>query len=464
LFNHAISPVPTTLPSHVTMLTGTTPLDHRIHGNVGYRLDESRITLAELLRRNGFVTAAFVGAYVLDSQFGLGQGFDTYDDDVEAVHDNAYHDECSAAQTTALANAWLADHRHEKFFLFLRYFDPHGPYELHEGHEFPSLPLLSFPRDSYDSEIAYTDHHVGLVIDQLKRLGLYDSTLLIVTGDHGEGHDDHSEDRHGFFVYHSTIHVPFIIKSPGRSIARKINDAVGLVDIVPTVCALTGIAIPDHMQGRDLSAFLEGAPPPEASRYLFSETLQPTSFGAAPLIALTTNRWKYIHSVRPELYDLLEDLHETRNLIDEAPREAEPIRDVLLEMLARHDEAGETAHTSTLDEETLDRLRSLGCVGLFTDESVQIQTGQQDTKDLIGAWSARNEITTLVSRGELDEARKLSLELLERHPQIEEPFVIEFLASLAMKEGDHASAIRYLDRLLALDYAPTKCTSPTVPC
>jgi arylsulfatase A-like enzyme len=456
LFNHAISPVPTTLPAHATMLTGTTPLHHGVHSNVGYRLAASQVTLAELLRQNGFETAAFIGAYVLDSQFGIAQGFDTYDDDLDTVDDNVYHNDRSADRTTALAKAWLADRRDEKFFLFIHYYEPHNPYELHTDHEFPSLPLLSFPEDSYDSEIGYTDHHVGLLIDQLKRLGLYDSTLLIVTGDHGEGHGDHSEDRHGFFIYHSTIHVPLVIKAPGQSVARRVQDAVGLVDILPTICSLTGIEIPDHVQGTDLSAYLEGASPPGEGRYLFSESMQPTEFGAAPLMSLTSDRWKYIHSVRPEFYDLRNDPRETENLIDEAPRDLEPLRDKLLGMLASREEAGATAGVSSVDEETRERLRSLGYIGFIANESVNIQPGQEDAKDWIDAWSARDELSTLVTAGEIDEARKLSLELLEQYPDIRVPFALEALGALAIEEGDYAAAMEYLDRLLALDHAPYK--------
>jgi arylsulfatase A-like enzyme len=455
-FNHAVSAAPTTLPSHATLFTGTTPLAHGVHANVGYRLDESQLTLAELLRRNGFATAAFVGAYVLDPQFGIAQGFDRYDAGVGTARDNSFHNERSAEATTALVNQWLADRGEEPFFLFVHYYDPHSPYELHADYEFPSLPLLSFPRDSYDSEIAYTDHQVGLVIDQLKRLGLYDSSLLIVTGDHGEAHGDHAEDLHGFFLYHATVHVPLIIKPPGRSIARRVDDVVGLVDVTPTVCSLVGVEIPDHVEGVDLSAFLAGGPPPVEGRSVFSETLQPTAFGAAPLTSLTTDRWKYIHSVRPELYDLARDPREAENRIDAAPPAAAPIRAELLALLARHDGEAAVAGSGAVDEETLQRLQSLGYVGQITAESVQIRANQADAKDVIAAWSARNHITARIAEGRLEEARRLAAELLESHPQVRDPFVLEFLAAEAMRAGDYAAAAQRLDQLLAIGYEPYK--------
>jgi arylsulfatase A-like enzyme/Tfp pilus assembly protein PilF len=457
LFNHAISPVGTTLPSHCTIMTGITPLHHRVHANVGYQLDESQTTLAELLRDDGFETAAFIGAYVLDSVFGLAQGFDTYDDNLDASHEQAYLNERSAAQTTDLANAWLTKHRRDKFFLFIHYYDPHDPYVSHKARRFPSLPMISFRHaDFYDSEIAYTDQHVGMVIEHLKRLGLYDSTLLIVTGDHGESFGEHSEPGHGFFIYHSTVHVPLIIKAPGQSSERTINNVVGLIDIVQTVCSLTGVEAPDNVQGMDLSNYLRGIPPPEEDRYLFSESMQPTTVGAAPLTSLTTNRWKYIHSVRPELYDLLKDPRETENLVDKAPREAQPIKDELLEILAQYDEEGLVTGAKPMSDQTLARLRSLGYVGGVETESVSIHDDQKEAKDLVGAWVERNKIADLIAEKKFDEAKKRSLELLEQYPGLRESSVHEFLASQARKEGDYDSAMSHLDRLLAFDYNPYK--------
>jgi arylsulfatase A-like enzyme len=457
LFNHAIAPIATTLSSHCTMMTGTTPLHHRVHGNVGYQLDESQITLAELLRDDDFETAGFVGAYVIDSVFGLAQGFDTYDDNLDASHEQPYLNERSAGQTTDLANAWLTKHSRDKFFLFIHYYDPHAPHVSHGAHGFPSLPMIAFRQvDFYDSEIAYTDQHVGMVIEHLKRLDLYDSTLLIVTGDHGESFGEHSESGHGFFIYHSTVHVPLIIKAPGQSTARTINNVVGLIDIVQTVCSLTGVEAPDNVQGMDLSNYLQGIPPPEEDRYLFSESMQPTTVGAASLTSLTTNRWKYIHSVRPELYDLLKDPRETENLVDKAPREAQPIRDELLEILAQYDEEGLVTGAKPMSDQTLARLRSLGYVGGLETGPGDIQDDQKEAKDLIGAWVMRDRIAKLVNEKKFDEAKKRSLELLEQYPGLRESFVHEFLASQAREEGDYDSAMSYLDQLLAFGYDPDK--------
>ena len=197
LFNHAVAPVPITLPSHSSMLTGTIPPYHGVRDNSSYRLAGSNLTLAEILRENGFVTGAIVGAFVLDSQFGLNQGFGTYDDNLRKEKENMttshFFNERKGHEVTLIANRWLEKHRKEKFFLFIHYFDPHYPYELHKRFPFNSIPFFALPRDKYDTEIAYTDSCIGRVINKLKNLNLYDSTLLIITADHGEGLGEHSE-------------------------------------------------------------------------------------------------------------------------------------------------------------------------------------------------------------------------------------------------------------------------------
>lgn len=126
LFNHAVAPVPVTLPSHSTMLTGTGPLYHKVRDNSSYRLAESNITLAEILKENGFSTGAVIGAFVLDSQFGLSQGFDTYDDNFpKARKEQFFFNERDAKKVTNAAKDWLEFHHEQKSFLFVHYFDVH---------------------------------------------------------------------------------------------------------------------------------------------------------------------------------------------------------------------------------------------------------------------------------------------------------------------------------------------------
>ncbi len=209
LFNHAVAPVPLTLPSHGSMLTGTIPPYHGVHHNIDYRLDESNVTLAEILKQNGFTTGAVISSFVLNAQFGFAQGFDTYNDHFVQPMSSFYGNERRADEASRVAEQWLAEHQDEPFFLFLHYYDPHDAYR-------PPEPFAATFKDNlYAGEIAYVDHCINQVIEKLKKLGLYDSTLIIITSDHGEGLDEHFEKTHGYFNYHSTMRVPLIIKVPG---------------------------------------------------------------------------------------------------------------------------------------------------------------------------------------------------------------------------------------------------------
>ncbi len=240
LFQNVISPVPLTLPAHSSMLTGTNPTYHDVHDNFYQQLAPANLTLAEVLHGNGFVTGAIVSASVLDSRFGLDQGFDEYLDRMSVQEADDSSAERPGGQTTALAVQWLEQHQSDPFFLFLHYFDPHHPYQ-------PPEPFASrFAAEPYAGEIAYTDNCIGQVIEKLKELGLYDSTLLIIAGDHGEMLGEHGEGFHGFFIYQSALRVPLVMRLPGQKAGRRVSDLVGLVDIVPTVCSLLDVQHAAH--------------------------------------------------------------------------------------------------------------------------------------------------------------------------------------------------------------------------
>ncbi|GAG97977.1 unnamed protein product, partial [marine sediment metagenome] len=248
MFKHAVTSVPITLPAHSSMLTGTIPIYHGVRDNNNYQLSDSSLTVAEILHQYKFVTGAVIGAFVLDSQFGLDQGFDFYDDKIDPGEKKFFiYSERKAEEVTRLANIWLEENKNKKSFLFLHYFDPHSPYESHERFRFGSGFDPNSQIDGYDSEIAYTDYCIGQVIDKLKELSLYDSTLLIITADHGEGLGQHNEISHGFFIYYSTLHVPLIIKIPTGPKGKQINNLVALIDILPTICDSLGIDVPKHI-------------------------------------------------------------------------------------------------------------------------------------------------------------------------------------------------------------------------
>ena len=211
LFENAISPVPQTLPAHSSMFTGTIPPYHGVHDNEGYRLDESNVTLAEILTDAGFTTGAAISAFPLDSKFGIDQGFESYNDYFETTLEGHPLEQRRGGETTDVALDWLKKNKDKRFFFFLHYFDPHQAYD-------PPEPFASrFASDLYAGEIAYTDHCIGKVVDKLKELGIYDSTLIIITSDHGEMLGEHGEVTHTYFIYQSAIKVPLIFKLPANN-------------------------------------------------------------------------------------------------------------------------------------------------------------------------------------------------------------------------------------------------------
>lgn len=228
LFENVISPIPTTLPAHSSLFTGTIPPYHGIHDNMNYRLEDSHVTLAEILKDNGFTTAGIVSAFVLNSHFGVAQGFDHYNDEFETTLNTTGVDERLGAETSRFAIEWLKENNDEKFFLFLHYYDPHYTYEPPEPFKSAFQDLSEdkkktkrYTQNNYAGEIAYTDHCIGQVIDNLKKLGIYDSTLIIILSDHGEMIGEHKEATHTYFIYQSAVKVPMIFKLPGENTPPK---------------------------------------------------------------------------------------------------------------------------------------------------------------------------------------------------------------------------------------------------
>ena len=244
------------------------------------------MTLAELLKSRGFATAAVVSSFVLDRQFNLNQGFDSYDDRFQAVHKIGDFNERKGDETTRHATEWLIAHGREPFFLFVHYYDPHDPYE-------PPEPFASkWAGDPYSGEVAFADHGVGVVLEKLKALGLYDSTLIVITGDHGEMLGEHGEMNHGFFIYESALKVPLIFRAPGhKAVARQVDQPVSLIDIMPTIAGLVGAPAQKQAQGLDLSPWLVSDRPGLGGRPLYAETIAPTTYyGASSLLGVIVDR------------------------------------------------------------------------------------------------------------------------------------------------------------------------------
>jgi arylsulfatase A-like enzyme/Tfp pilus assembly protein PilF len=409
----ALASVPMTLPSHCTMFTGTSPLQHGVHDNLGYRLAAADRTVAEVLQEAGWRTAAVVGSFVLNSSFGLAQGFEHYDDDMGGG--GARSNERPAAVVTRRAIEWLGAGPRQPFFLFVHYFDPHTPYA-------PPAPYAAqFPGDPYRGEIAYVDAEVGRLLARLREVGLYDRSLIIVAGDHGEALGEHGESGHGYFIYQSTLRVPLLIKPPGGTAARALDETVGLIDIAPTILGRFGLSAPAAMTGRDLLAGASTA----SDRDVYCESFTPTKYGCAPLLGLVRGTHKYVHTSRPELYDLAADPGEASDLVAARPERARELKGALDGLIAGATVAGAGGRDASVSEEVRERLQSLGYVaGRSVEEGFAADTERTDPKDRIALHERFDETLNLLQTGRLAEADARCREMLRDHGALPVVFIL----------------------------------------
>ncbi|MBN2377430.1 MAG: tetratricopeptide repeat protein [Sedimentisphaerales bacterium] len=441
LFENCYSPVPLTLPAHISMLSGTIPPYHGIHDNHDYGLDESLVTIAEILKDDGFTTGSIISAFVLDSRTGLNQGFETYNDDFEEKHRAISIVERKAEEVSRVALDWLNKNKDDRFFLFLHYYDPHNPYH-------PPEPFSqTYSKDLYAGEIAYVDHCIGQVIEKLKKLGLYDSTLIIVTGDHGEMLGEHNESTHGYFIYQSALKVPLIFTLPGWKTPTRVKDMVGLIDIVPTICSLLDIENPPKVQGIDLSGHFHKKQPLTKHIYLYCESLYPTkySINMNPVLGvITDNNFKYIETTRPELYNLSEDPGENNNLIHSQSQRAHILQDCLKQILTA--ETQEFAEIdSQLDTEAFERLRTLGYVG-GAAKIIKFDSNKDDPKDFIEYHTLYASIPDLINKEKYDLARSYCSKILQNKSYLYQVYF--HLGRIAKLENKIPEAISHWKKVL----------------
>ena len=442
-FENAYGPVPLTLPSHTAMLTGSYPPYTGVHKNETHRLSASHQTLPELLSDVGYVTGAIVSTFVLDSQFGLDQGFQTYQDDMPLSPQGRGYSQRKGEEATELAIDWLDRHAGaDGLFLLLHYYDPHTPYE-------PPEAFARFGSDDaglYAGEVAYSDHCVGLVIDKLKELGLYEDCLIIVTSDHGEMLGEHGELTHGYFVYESAVRVPLIIKAPDQVAGGQVADPVGLIDLVPTICSLLGVPAPESVQGVDLTPYLTGSSPDAPDRYLYCESAMPQNYDLNGLFGVVGPRWKFIDTTRPELYDLRADPTETADLSDQQAVMARTLSD---QVQAVQRQRGPGDGRQDLDAETRRQLESLGYVASDVEVYLGIDPDKDDPKDWI-AYHLRvlRAIETLKPGGDVDGGIEALRELVPQRPQVAVTRLA--LGRLLIGRQILPEALEQFDALLAL--------------
>ncbi|MGA1841786.1 MAG: tetratricopeptide repeat protein [bacterium] len=433
LFSQALTPVPITLPSHVSIMTGTYPFQHGVRNNGNYILRKEALTLAEVMKANGYRTAACVGAFVLDSLFGLDQGFDLYDDFLPRGGRSAtlLDNERRAEAVTKSGLDWLKKNKGFPFFMWLHYFDPHAIY----------LPPSPFDKEYkgrlYDGEIAYTDKCIGDLIRGLNDMELMKGTIIILTSDHGEGLGEHGEPTHAIFIYDSTLHVPLIIRTPKDILPyRRVDAMVSILDIFPTVMDLLSLPIKDKgiasIEGKSLIPLIMGKTD-SLHKEILCESLYPElNFGWGRVEGIRTDDWKYIKASKPELYQLSNDPKERKNIYPlEAGKWEKKLERLKLAL------GPEIESRVDLDDEVRERLLSLGYVW---SEASDISDERPDPKDMIKLLERIDRGVSYIYMGFYEKAQKEFQKVLKINP--DNASVLFYLASVEerlgnLEEADH---------------------------
>ena len=385
LFTNAYTSASVTPVSHASILTGLHPYGHGLrvlHGLDENRLREEAVTLAEVLKHAGYLTAAFVSAFPAGSRFGLSQGFDTFDEDFGQTPPdtivtaegtvNTGNNQRRASVTTDLALDWL-DSATGPWFLWIHYFDPHDvrllpPPEFMAQFPAPTGPVPDRLLAVYDIEIQYMDRQLGRVLDALETAGRGADTVVALVSDHGQGLGDHGWWTHGV-LYEEQIKAPLIVRGPGVPAGRRVNDLVRTIDLMPTLLEMAGVDPEADMDGTSLMPLLRGDPLGEAV-VAYADSVNMLTYGSASgfsddknemLFAVIDGRWKYIHHLireqESELYDLALDPGELENLYASRPEHVERLRQ---DLAARAFQPDARQGRGQMSHDDLERLRSLG--------------------------------------------------------------------------------------------------------
>jgi arylsulfatase A-like enzyme/Tfp pilus assembly protein PilF len=420
-FERAFAVVPVTLPSHSSILTSTYPMFSGMHDFSANKLSPLQPTLASVLKQSGYETGAVVAAAVLDSRFGLNQGFDFYYDHFDFNRlDEANLDEMQRPGNVVadVALDWLAKNSQKKFFLWMHLYDPHFPYHLAEPYsrEYAGRP--------YDGEIAFADEQVGRLLQCLKAKGIYKNTLIVLCGDHGESLGEHGEKTHGFFIYNSTMRVPLIIYLPEHHLpqnaaAQVVGDSVSLVDLMPTILGAVGVGVPSQVQGRSLLPELQDHDDPSArDRVLYGETFLPRiHFNWSELRGSENTKYHFIDAPRPELYDLTKDPGEVHNLFTDKSAVGEEMRAKLNGMIRDYSAGKEMAEKTGLDPALMERLKALGYAGFSGGGDAGVSDRNlPDPKDRIAAYELISDAVSDSQHGQYQESIAKLTSALETEP------------------------------------------------
>jgi len=428
VFDEALASVPLTLPSHATILTGREPPRHGVHDNGTYVVPADIPTLATQLEAEGYDTGAFLGAYVLDRRFGLARGFHSYDDRIERAEfgRSELESERRCEAVVAAAASWLPA-RSSRFFAWVHLYDTHAPYDA------PATYREAHSGRPYDAEVAHADACVGRLLEAARvaaqRIG--GGLLVFALADHGESLGEHGELTHGFFVYQSTLRIPFLVAGPGVPKGERRTGPARTADLMPTLLGRLGLKPTQPLDGVDLFE--------KRVSVAYAESVYPATFGWSPLRSMRQGSLKLIDAPRPELYDLASDPGEVSDLSLQRPEDTKRLRAALQ---AFRRDAREAAHAA-VDGESAERLRALGYVA--TQTAAEEPDGGPDPKERIEAYRAFEDATWADARGDTEKALEGLRRVAASDPG--NPVFRRALAASLRQAGSYAEAVRALATL-----------------
>jgi arylsulfatase A-like enzyme/Tfp pilus assembly protein PilF len=439
VFPHAYAQVPLTTPSHASILTGTYPQFNHVN-YMGDVLGKDLPLLPDILRKNRYATAAFVGALVLDPRKlapGFDRGFDVYNAGFHrrtGGEDRYRSLERRGDEVVGRALAWLTKRRPGPFFLWVHLYDPHDPYD-------PPEPYKSrFASNHYDGEVAYTDSVVGRLLTALKNQGLFDGSLIAVMADHGEAFGEHGENHHGIFLYDETTHVPLLIKLPRQKKETRIEAKVALIDVAPTILKAVGLPVPAAMQGESLLSLAKSEASSTTDRPVYSESSYGhLSFGWSKLQAWRTGGYLYIEAPERELYDMAVDPGAARNLA----RQSKAVSDTVATQVADfyRKTKGTPAEKTKMSPEQEESLRALGYLSSNSGNSEAAETASgPDPKARIQVANLLYEALGQMEQEQYQEAVPVLEHVLQQEPNTVSASLQLGRAYVALKEFQKAIA------------------------
>ncbi|HEK86236.1 MAG: sulfatase-like hydrolase/transferase [Candidatus Saccharicenans sp.] len=430
VFTRAFAHTPLTLPSHANILLGLTPLRHGVHDNGFFKVPPELPNMATYLKSNGYSCGAFIGAFPLDSRFGLNQGFEVYDQNYGAGTGLDFKfTERKAEAVVKSAMDWLKNQK-QPWFAWIHCFDPHQPYE-------PPEPFATqYKNDPYSGEVAYVDASLAPLLDYLQKTNQLGQSVIVLTGDHGQSLGEHGETTHGYFTYNSTLWVPLIITAPGLK-PQKIGENVCHIDIFPTVCDLLGLKTPDYLEGLSLVPIIKGKSLP--SRKIYFESLYAYyRRGWAPLRGFIEGNKKFIDSPIPELYDLKSDFQENKNIATASiSREKEALNELI-----KKESAFKLEARYRPDAAAKEKLQSLGYVGGYQPPEKKVFGPEDDLKTLLPFNHQFELAQEFYFQGKVAESVRLLKDLITKRPEFDNPYL--FLVTIYEKSKNLSEAEKIL--------------------